>query len=131
MKTNISLFISLSLLIISCSTEPDTKNDQFLVKVDSIELLKTITLGDTLHISFYGTIGNNGGFSFERFESTVHDKNIDLKVWGKFQVAGAQLDVMVNINGRKFNYVPTNKGDYKIIVHQPDGTTIEETATIQ
>ncbi len=131
MKTSTSLFLTLSFLIISCSTEPDTKNDQFLVKVDSIEFSNSITLGDTLYISFYGTIGNNGGYWFERFENTIQDKNIDLKVWGKYKIAGAQADVMVYLEGRKFNFVPIIKGDHKIIVHQPDGTTIEEIVNIK
>lgn len=138
MKLNILLFLSLLLCNISCTTGLDSNDVQhlvndglFWVKVDKIELSKTITLGDTLHISFYGTIGNNGGYSFERFDSSLEGNNLNLKVWGKYNVAEAQADVMVYLDGRKFNFVPVTKGDYKIIVYQPDGSKIEENVIVQ
>ena len=131
MKVNILLFLSLLLCNISCTTGLDSNDELFLIKVDKIELSKTITLGDTLHISFYGTIGNNGGYSFERFDSSLEGNNLNLKVWGKYKATGAQSDVMVYLDGRKFNFVPVNKGDYKIIVNQPDGSKIEQNVIVQ
>ncbi len=99
-----------------------------MIKIDRVELEKTVTLGDTLRIAFYGTIG---GYSFDRFESTVNRNSLELKAWGKYKTDGAQADVMVYLDGREFDFVPDTKGDYTIIAHQPDGTTIEETINIQ
>ncbi|MGD9900117.1 MAG: hypothetical protein AB7T22_13420 [Calditrichaceae bacterium] len=79
LKTSIFIFIILVFMTNSCSTEPDTEYNQFLIKVDSIQLAKTIALGDTLRIEFYGTIGTNGGYSFERFESTLN-RNHSIKI---------------------------------------------------
>ena len=125
------MFLTFSVLFISCSTEPETNNDSFLVKVDSIGLSKTIALGDTLHIAFYGTIGNNGGYAFDRFESNVENNSLGLKVWGTYKSAGAQAAVMVYLDGRTFGFVPTTKGDYTIVVYQPGGTTIEDSVVVQ
>ncbi len=128
MKTSIFIFLILVFMVNSCSTEPDNQYDHFLIKIDRVELEKTVTLGDTLRIAFYGTIG---GYSFDRFESTVNRNSLELKAWGKYKTDGAQADVMVYLDGREFDFVPDTKGDYTIIAHQPDGTTIEETINIQ
>ena len=131
MKINIYLVLLFFIVFFSCSTEPENKIEIFLIKVDKIEVSQFINLGDTLSILFFGTIGTNGGYSFDHFESTSNNNSLELKVWGQYKVANAQATVMVYLDGRKYKTVPSNIGDFTISIHQPDGSSIKHIVKIQ
>ena len=75
MKSKISFYTGLIITTIlgymiilpGCVKFDDDNNEQetyFLINVDSIDLADTITTSDTLFISFYGTVGTTGCYSF-------------------------------------------------------------------
>ena len=131
MKTIYVLLILLSFLLTCCSTEPEKNKNNFVVKVDKIELAKEISLGDTLLITFYGTIGYNGGFSFDRLESSVVDNKIYLRVWGKYIPDSKQATVEVLLDGYKYSIVPSSKGIVTVSVRQPDNSVIESNVVVK
>ena len=55
-----------SLTLINCNKNKETT---FVIKVDSIHVADTINLDETLRIEFFGTIGDNGCYSFSHDES--------------------------------------------------------------
>ncbi len=76
MKKNtfiISVFLVMAGILVwssGCNKDDDPSPD-FLIKIDSIVYPDTIQLTDTLSVKFYGEVGPDGCYEFNRFEQVV------------------------------------------------------------
>jgi hypothetical protein len=130
MKLPFFLLFMTSSVILSCSTDANSGSDIFIIKVDSIRLPRAVMLGDTLNIRFYGTIGSNGNYSFDRFESSMENTTLNVTAWGKVVHNDVATQVMVYLDGKTYAFVPTRTGAYRISIHQPDASTLEDTVLV-
>ena len=124
------LLIGIVLFAHNCTNEPDEENSEFIeykIQVSSISFPDTISLSDTLVIKFSGEVGTDGCHRFSRFESNINSDEIYVTVWGtKPNYATACPAVMVYLNWKEFKCKLTKRGMNKIIIHQPDNSTLTD-----
>jgi len=139
MKSKISFYTGLIIITIlgymifftSCVKFGDEEQETyFLVKVDSINLADTITTSDTLFISFYGTIGTNGCYSFSHFYPETNVDTIDVEVWGKLAPGDDCTSVMVYLEGEQLNIINFDEGTYFVHIKQPDGSLLTDSLAV-
>lgn len=128
---NLSHLVLFSVIMMwGCTTDPDKRPIQFIVKVDSISHPSFATIGDTVAIQLFGTIGPDGCHSFSRFEDTIQPMQLDLTVWGQRTPDHVCPTVMVYLDGKEYTVVVTQQGWYSINIHQPDGSILRDSLII-
>jgi hypothetical protein len=105
----------------------DGPDPDFLIQIDSIVMPDTIGLSDTLSVKFYGEIGPDGCYKFERFEQIDLDQSepansMKFKVWGKHEDTGNCNQQIVYLDGAEIRISGIAKGNFNVFVIQPDGT---------
>ena len=119
----------ISLLVLSnCGKEEITT--EFQIYVDSVVFEDTIQAGNTLDIEFFGTIGTNGCFSFERFDTEFIQNSVYIKLIGKNSGASVCPDGIVLLDGEDFQIVNLNEGEFILKIVQPDGTELVEKVVV-
>ncbi|MCK9451272.1 MAG: hypothetical protein M0Q90_06235 [Bacteroidales bacterium] len=117
----------LSVLIIavysfSCSkADPTAETQQFVIKVDSIQLTDTVASGQRFDIKFFGTIGTNGCYSFADFVVSEDSASLNLMLKGNKEVSANQAcpDVLVLLGGMAYSHKFKVAGQYHIRVTNP------------
>ena len=111
--------------------EPDTTVRFFTVQVDSLQVTAEPAEGDTLVIRFYGVVGPNLCHSFSHFEVERDPHRLDITVWGKHRDTGAPCAAAIRfLDGEAYSVHPLFDGDFLIVVHQPDESTLERVVEI-
>jgi hypothetical protein len=112
---------------------PTYTNELFRIKVDSFSLpVNPVFSIDTLKITFWGTIGNDGCYSFAHFQRATTSNQLDLVLWGRNQRTSEQTctQQIVKLDGKQFFNYPVSGGDYIVVIHQPDGSLMQKTIYI-
>ncbi|MCK4700212.1 MAG: hypothetical protein KAT38_07750 [Bacteroidales bacterium] len=127
----ITTILGYMILFTSCVKFDDPEeHTYFLVEVDSIILPDTITITDTLHISFYGTIGTNNCYSFSHFYPQTDEDTINIEVWGKL-APGENCDSgLVYLEGEQLNIVNFDEGTFFVHVYQPNGGLLTDSLSV-
>ncbi|MFN8241411.1 MAG: hypothetical protein U0X39_11780 [Bacteroidales bacterium] len=124
------LVLLLTILLFSCS-----KKDQynyFLVEVDSIHVGNVLVANTPFDINFYGTIGDNGCYSFSEFKVSQTGSDINIEAWGKLNTgSGACPTVMVPLYGNKIICTINAAGTYMLKVKQPDNSYLQKEIIIR
>lgn len=126
MKHVIVITSVLALILFSCSTEPTSVSYLFIVKVDSIAHPSAVRLNDTIAIQLFGTIGENGCYSFSYFDATLEPRTLDLAVIGEYTGETICPDVMVYLDGKEYRCVATEQGWFKVNIRQPEGEPLRD-----
>lgn len=139
MRTFICATILLGTIIFfqSCNVvgpgRPTITNELFRIKVDSISLpVNPVFSTDTLKITFWGTIGNDGCYSFAHFQGARTGNQLDLVLWGRNQRTSEETctQQIVKLDGKQYYDYPVSGGNYTIVIHQPDGSLLQRTIYI-
>jgi|SRR5690554_4591925 len=131
---NFKLFVAAPLLLILAvqltACKEHMEHDYFLIEVDSISVPNTVEINKPFGLRFYGYIGHNGCYSFDRFVVDKQDKLITIEAWGRKRIASDKCnEVLVNMEGEKLDFVVDNPGNYLINIKQPGNTHMELTVT--
>jgi hypothetical protein len=112
------LLLSLSF---SCIKENSTKTEEYVIKVDSIQVNDQVRLGNNITVTFFGIIGNNGCSSFSRFILKSKGKTNQVTVVGK-RLVGENLICPENLpllNGMTLNIKADSIGTHIIEIINP------------
>ena len=124
------LAIGFSCCFISCTKKPhEPQVSYFIVRVDSIYVPDSIPRTDTLRVKFYGTIGNDGSYSFDRFEAERSAHNLSLTVWGKYTKNDYATQALVFLN-KEYPISTLYPGLFKINILQPDSTYLRDSVVV-
>ncbi|MDP3442532.1 MAG: hypothetical protein Q8T08_06675 [Ignavibacteria bacterium] len=124
---NLSIFriaviaFAFALVFTSCNKNRNTSEEEYLIKVDSIQLADTVKLGENFTIKFYGIIGENGCSSFSRFITDKTANEYAVQVIGKRKV-GPQLictEILPLLDGKTTTFTADSIGSVKIKVINP------------
>ena len=116
------------LALVGCSSNPEGPTvEHFTIHVDSVQAPATVSRDAPLSIQFYGTIGSNLCFEFDRFEVEQTHSQLDLTLWGRVEVPRGICPLALSeLDGRSFvKPAPHDAGTVTIVVHQPDGSKLE------
>jgi len=70
----------------SCTPDKSTQTEEYIIKVDSIQVTDNVRVGDKIMVRFFGIIGNNGCSSFKRYIVQSRGKMHTITVIGKRSV---------------------------------------------
>lgn len=120
------------MVFISCSTDPEeSKYITYKIKVDKISHPDTLNINDTLSIKFWGIVGFDGCHDFKNFEANIQNNEINITVWGtKPNYDTACPAVIVYLEGKEYKTLLQQTGNYKIIINQPDNSTLESSLIV-
>ena len=101
----------------------DNATTEFVIKIDSIVLPDTINRIDTLKVEFYGLVGNNGCYKFDRIEQVdAKEKSMRFKVWGKYEEQENCPNQIVYLDDVAVTIHGLFPGIFSVFVVQPDGS---------
>ena len=112
--------ISVCIMFLSCLKNPSSDND-FLIKVDSINIPLTISSGTPFDIEFFGTIGFDQCNGFKTFNQIHENNNITIEAWGTYDNnGGACPPDLIYMSGQKLNLTIPIPGEYTIKIREPN-----------
>lgn len=82
----VSSLLLLLFVSTSCSKEKTIQTEEYVIKVDSIQVNDNVSVGDKITVGFFGIIGNNGCSSFSRYIIKTNGKTHNITVIGKRKV---------------------------------------------
>ncbi|MEX2639237.1 MAG: hypothetical protein WD266_01030 [Balneolales bacterium] len=129
----IPCFLSVVIIVLSgCGLISDSDSENtFVINVESIAAPESVALGDTVVINFFGIIGNNGCFHFSHFEDFEADDGLEIEAHGGFSGGRSCPEVIVDLDGKAFRYVPDSPGEKIIRVLRPQSDPLERRVTVE
>jgi len=127
--SKVSLVILITYLLGSCKN--DASYRLFLIKVDSIQVSNAPVANSPFDISFYGTIGGDGCYSFSSFNVQQDNSNIIIEAWGRVDKATICPTVIIYLTGHKVIYTVQTPGTYLIKIRQPDNSYLEKQIAVK
>lgn len=106
----------------SCSEANSTSEIQeFVIKVDSIQLPDSLVVNEQFDVKFYGNVGNNGCYSFADFVVSEDSASLNLLLKGNREVSANQVcpEVQVNLEGMTYSHKFMAAGQYRIRITNP------------
>jgi len=127
MEIATSLLTYLFLFLNAWNIEDQDKYEYFTIKVDSVSTSESAEMTDLVTLEFYGTIGSNGKYSFEKFEIVKKELVTEIRVVGKFNKSAKYgTTALKKMNGLKYSLKPSKKGELILHIIQPDNSYIEK-----
>ncbi len=133
MKKNVFTAIAAALIVLTfgwtgCDNDNGPNTEEFTIHIDSIVHVDTITFGEILSIKFYGVVGPDGCYAFDRLspeyiqiDATTGELTTTAFGIRTFEDVCPQDSVYMNGSELLVSDIPL--GDLEIKAMQPDGTT--------
>ncbi len=131
MKSIQSILFGFIVALAGCTTEPDRNPGDFIIKVDSVNLVGVPAVGDTVTMRLYGFIGPDGCYSFSHFDDHLQPLRLDLTAWGHHAEATGCPHVLIYMDGKEYKIPITRMGWFLVNIHQPDGTLLRDSIPIK
>ena len=128
---------SLTVLVWSgCKKDDGPEIKEYIIQIDSVVHVDTINFGDDLSIRFYGLIGEDDCYAFDRLDADyvqIESKKGELSVtsWGKHTSNETCTTQTIYMNGSELLVSEIPAGDLVVIAVQPDGTAITQNVFIK
>ena len=130
--TALVLMFSLFILIWSgCKKDDDPEFQEFIIKIDSIVHADTINFGNDLSIKFYGLIGEDDCYSFDRLVTDYVPGELAVTSWGIHTSSENCTPSTVYMNGAELLVSEIPAGNILIVAVQPDGSKIEQNVFVK
>lgn len=108
----------------ACDGIAGPDHEDFVVRVDSLQVVSAGSATDSLRIRLFGVVGPDGCHALQRIDADAVTEMLEITVYGRRKVGDAtctQLEVRLDeIVSAPPPWVPP----FSIIVHQPDGSTL-------
>jgi hypothetical protein len=123
MKSSKLILGSLILLVLcaSCFKENANRTEEYIIKVDSIQVTDTVKVGDKIAIGFFGTIGTDGCSSFSRFILNSKSRTHTITVIGKRKIGNNLVctQILPLLDGMSMKINADSMGTYKLEIVNP------------
>ena len=128
-----SAFVALLLtfMTVGCSTADNgnnTRDKDFIIRVDSVEAPSSASSSDTLHITLHGIVGPDGCYRFDHIEADRQPDTLKLTAWG-IHHDGICTQAVVALH-EPYRIDPPLEDPFVIAVRQPDGSVLKNTVRI-
>lgn len=128
----ITFLIGLLGFFSKCTTkELEKYSDPFILSVDSIQVIDSITANTKFDINFFGPSIANGCYEFSHFGVEKLDNVIMIELWGMVLNSKICPAVMFTITGEILTESINDPGEYLIKITQPDNSYIEHLIIIE
>ena len=111
--------------------EPECEAGPYVIQVDSLTFSPPQpSVGDILHVQFWGTVGHDTCYGFTHFEATRESLQVDVTAWGTHVCGRVCGDAMIYLDGEELLVSPLYEGNLRIVVHQPGGAVLVDTVAV-
>ncbi len=116
--------IIMTLFWTGCKKDSSPDTETFIIEVDSIVHPDTINFGENLDIKFYGYIGPDGCYAFDKLVPEYTTGTLTVTCYGihTFEDICTQAIVYMNGSTLQVSEMPIGSTELKII--QPDGSSL-------
>jgi hypothetical protein len=130
------LSVVFSLLVITwsgCKKDNGPQVEEFTIQIDSIVHPDTINFGEKLSIKFYGLVGPNGCYEFDRLVPEYFSEVNELAVecLGIHTFNDVCTEILVYMDGQELLVSDVPAGSLIIKGIQPDGSVISQTVFVK
>jgi hypothetical protein len=98
---------------------------EFVVRVDSISGPTAVSGGIAAEQRLWGTVGPAGCAAFKELRTTRVPSQMDVTVIGDRVDAACASGATTTLNGLVVQIEPPILGNFLLVVHQPDGSTLQ------
>jgi hypothetical protein len=116
------VFSSAIYLTSGCKKESEPETVEYIIKVDSITHADTIKLGEKLEVLFYGYIGYNECYSFEKFVPEFGPNAMEFTLYGLQIISDTCSGSPTYMSGQGVEIQDLTEGKWSIQVNQPEGS---------
>ncbi len=104
----------------------------FIIRVDSIVAPRNVARTDTLRVRFYGSVGPDGCWSLDSVERQTTSSTLDVTFRGAHdERSGIECTQMLVYLDHGEQVAPPLTGPFIITAHEPDGSRLTRTVTVQ
>ncbi len=127
------VFILLTVTWSGCKKDSGPKIEEYIIQIDSIVHPDTINFGQDLSIKFYGLVGPNGCYAFDKLvpEYISETNELTVECWGIHTFNDVCTEVIVYMDGQELLVSDVPVGDLIIKGIQPDGSAISQKVYIK
>ncbi len=119
-------FLSLVFLVLAACEDSTTPGRTFVIRVDAVEAPPSVGRDAPLSLRFQGVIGPVLCPRFVRFDALQTTTRVELTLIGRFEnPGGACPTALAELRGREYIKAPPHADSVQVVVHQPDGSTLE------
>jgi hypothetical protein len=103
-----------------------TREESFVIQIDSVEAPAIVQPNTAFDVRFWGTVGSNGCYAFHHFETQRTTDRLDVTAMGTHTVGDdiACTMAIVELRGKPLSVSKLEADSLRIVVHQPNGSTI-------
>ncbi|MFI5144489.1 MAG: hypothetical protein ACHQJ4_02745 [Ignavibacteria bacterium] len=123
------LLLMFSFLVTFAWCESWDDSYDYKIKVDTFAFpIPWVTHTDTLHVAFWGKIGDDTCSKFARFDISKDSSHADITVWGHKSVLYrvACPSGTTYLNGKQYGIYPLKTGAFTVTINEPDGSKIQQ-----
>lgn len=138
MNKNIITFLAIGLSLLTltwagCKKDSGPKVEEFIIQIDSIVHPDTINFGQDLSIKFYGLVGPDGCYAFDKLvpEYSSELNELATECWGIHTFNDVCTQALVYMNGQELLVSDIPAGNLIIKGVQPDGSAISQNVYIK
>lgn len=130
--TAFAVLIGLTVIIWSgCNKDNGPSTEEYIIQIDSIVHPDTINFGEDLSIKFYGPIGPDGCYAFDRLEPEYTEGELAVVTFGVHTYLDICTQTSVYMNGNELRVSEVPAGDLIIKAIQPDGSSITQNVFVK
>ena len=129
--TVFAIMIGLTAIIWSGCNDNSPNTEEYIIQIDSIVHPDTINFGEDLSIRFYGPIGPDGCYAFDRMEPEYVEDELLVTIYGIHTDNDVCTQAAVYMNGDELRVSEVPAGDLIIKAIQPDGSNITQNVFVK
>jgi len=114
-------------MVAGCSLFRDPRVS--VAEITSITAPDTVRVWTTFNITVHAFLGCDLSWVLDHVQVTYTDASLDVRVWSR-RGEGDFAFQRVSERDLMFEARPTEPGEYRVIAHQPGGSTTQKTITV-
>lgn len=119
------------LLLAACGEGVFRESAEYLIEVDSIVVPEVVASNQPFTILFYGTVGPNDCFSFNRFRTQQQAQRLDVMVIGRYTSTGRCGPATPALTGEPLEVAPPFEDPFTIAILQPGGGSLTREVAVR
>jgi hypothetical protein len=118
---SVLIFTSAIYLTSGCKKDDGPQTVQYIIQVDSIVHADTIKVGEKFEVYFYGPLGYNDCYEFEKFVPGFGPFAMNFTLYGLETISNNCEGNPKYMNGEGVAIQDMTEGEWSIQVNQPEG----------
>jgi hypothetical protein len=102
----------------------------YVADITSITAPDTVHTWTTFDVTVHAILGNTGEFVVDHMDINYTSSGLTLRIWSRDLNRGRGGPRVISEGDYAFGAGPLAPGEFRVVAHQPDGSTTQKTITI-